>query len=312
MSKGCTRYRCVVGVTLAVAACVCAAGQQAPTRFDFDKFTANYIGEFIVKEGEFLEWTDGVDVVLQPDDPEMKPLRLRAREFHFTYASEGAVRVLALITMLGEVVINYPEIGEMSAGRAEWDQRTGLIALTEHPQALLKSAGGAPIKGEKIVLNPDEGLFRVVKLTDSEIDLSAMRAASKKEIDPSLLAVADVRDFTGLVAKVQADAAAEKPSPGKRLVSLLADDARTFFLSMTAQQAADPGLQARIAKEFNRVLVRRDFYTAESWQGIELGSEAKALLAQGVDALEPSKVTRLNRLLFQAAYANHFAPPAAQ
>ena len=56
----------------------------------------------------------------------------------------------------------------------------------------------------------------------------------------------------------------------------------------------------------NGLLEQRDLYQEEDWADVLLGSETRELLDQGIDKLSEDDLARLNRLLIEVPYEEHF------
>lgn len=65
------------------------------------------------------------------------------------------------------------------------------------------------------------------------------------------------------------------------------------------------GVLGRARNEINRLFTQPDFYNAEVWAGVRLGSEADELIEQGLDSLSINERQRFNRLVFEAAFPKH-------
>ncbi|MGE3998947.1 MAG: ABC transporter permease subunit [Planctomycetaceae bacterium] len=111
----------------------------------------------------------------------------------------------------------------------------------------------------------------------------------------------EIRDGRGLLAKLQADAGENEPSPGKHLWSLLSESDRERL-----QQAVDEGddfrrgRRGRLRRGLNGLLTRDDFYEAQSWDGVKLDEELAALAAD--ESLAGDEQTARNRRLLAAAF----------
>ncbi|MEX2141714.1 MAG: ABC transporter permease [Pirellulales bacterium] len=121
----------------------------------------------------------------------------------------------------------------------------------------------------------------------------------------------DLLDPAALYTKLQADAQASYPNPGKRIWSLVEDRTKTELAQTVAESeslAFGNPLATRLSGMLNRLLSRRDLYDAESWSRVRLESEAAALLASEASQLSDEQLARLNRLLIESAYPLEIAP----
>jgi ABC-type transport system involved in multi-copper enzyme maturation permease subunit len=106
------------------------------------------------------------------------------------------------------------------------------------------------------------------------------------------------------------------PSPGLRIVGSLSESDRQAMVEFSsAEDQVDftffQKLQS-ILDSWNVLLSRRDLYRPEDWEDTSLGSEARALLDTGVSNLTDTEVARLNRLLIELPYEEHFRPQPTQ
>ena len=96
------------------------------------------------------------------------------------------------------------------------------------------------------------------------------------------------------------DASAQADRPFKSIWNRLSPDLRKALLAVPPEDWPAVPLRHQFTEEINRILTRRDLYDADMWELVKLTSEAKDLLALGVEKLPPDKLTRLNRLLLEA------------
>lgn len=294
--------KCWICVMLAALLGV-ASAQEGKGRFDLDWIYIHEMGEW-VWQGRLLGFLGGVDISLLDEDGETETLRLKAQTWDFQYEGQGPEEITS-IRLVGDVVVESPEDAHIAAGLAVWNQAAGVITFTENPVLTMK--GGTHMPADRIVLDLATEEFRAFGLRNLRVRTEDFFGAKKE--DPSLLRVEDVRDWPALLAKVQGQAKAGGPSPGKRLVELLDEAGRASFLGLDATQGTEKGVQSEVAKGFNKVLKGADFYEAASWEGVNIGAEATVLLARDVKKLKPAEVLRLNRLLLTAAYRELVLPP---
>jgi hypothetical protein len=234
--------------------------------------------------------TDGVRISLRSENPELKPIPIVANKMKFTWPEKGGKRP-SRIVLEGKVVIDHPQ-ANVRADKADWDFEKGILTFTGSP--VMKSPQVPEgIEAQKIVLNFNGDRFEVYGGRAKEIHLGDMAG---EEAGP--LRAEDVRDWPGLFAILKTQAAANEPSPGKRLVSLLDPKAQHAIASDEVEQLLKN--KEAILKTINHALTNPKLYDAAAWQGVELGAEAKALLGKGTRSAKES--ARLNRLLLEAAY----------
>ncbi len=121
----------------------------------------------------------------------------------------------------------------------------------------------------------------------------------------------DLLDPAVLYSKLQADAQASYPNPGKRIWSVVDEGTKTELAQTVAESeslAFGNPLAARLSGMLNRLLSSRDLYDAESWSNVRLESEAEELLDIPKPQLSDEQLARLNRLLIESAYPLEIAP----
>jgi hypothetical protein len=126
--------------------------------------------------------------------------------------------------------------------------------------------------------------------------------------DPSVVDFTQIRNWQGLIAAIQQQAKAETPSPGRQIWKLAKPAARAAFSRLPTDRKPSRAEHKVVTDILGTAVHGRQFHSAEAWVGIELSAEAKALLARGIDKLEPSALRRLNRLLLDAAYPAYLHP----
>jgi ABC-type transport system involved in multi-copper enzyme maturation permease subunit len=126
----------------------------------------------------------------------------------------------------------------------------------------------------------------------------------------------DIVEAPQLAERLKEDGDKEKPSPGKRIWSLLDEDAKKKIEAM-AKVGTDEKRRERegrvvmagmgaLRTGLNKLIERRDFYDAVVWGDVSLPKEAKDFLSRGADKLSKAELARMNRLLIEAAFPAHF------
>ncbi|MBE3095861.1 MAG: glycoside hydrolase [Planctomycetes bacterium] len=118
----------------------------------------------------------------------------------------------------------------------------------------------------------------------------------------------DFLDLKRLAERIINDSNNSVPSVGKRLWTLMGQDARKLVSNLPAKDWADNYDKGEVAEELSRILERRDFYHADSWKSITLPPEAQDLLRTGISALSDAQLCRLNCLLLCSAFPNLLKP----
>jgi cytochrome c biogenesis protein ResB len=132
---------------------------------------------------------------------------------------------------------------------------------------------------------------------------------------PNYLAAGQIRDWKGFCQAVNTGRKNSAPNPGKQIWTRLGDavDSHTghsglshgqnLLLELAGEKRVPYEYAEDLAKELNNaVLVRRDFYTPESFQEVTLPVEAETILARDIRSRSGDDLIRLNRLALEAAY----------
>jgi ABC-type transport system involved in multi-copper enzyme maturation permease subunit len=121
----------------------------------------------------------------------------------------------------------------------------------------------------------------------------------------------DLLDAAVLYSKLQNDAQASRPNPGRHIWSQV-DERTKGELAQTVAESESMAfgnpLATRLSGMLNRLLSRRELYNAEAWSGVRLESEAQELLSIAPEQLSDEQLARLNRLLIESAYPLEIAP----
>jgi hypothetical protein len=250
--------------------------------------------------GAIDEMTDGVKIRLLSDDPDKKPLPIRAQTMKFTW-KEGQ-STPSTIVMDKNVEVNHPD-AQITAGHAEWNFDSGEVVFTGDPVVNNDKIKG--LRGEKMILNVKTNNFEVTRVRADQVPLQGMDAGPGGKGDPSLLREGDVKDWAALISLLRTEAKADGAAPGKQIVSQISADNRQLLMSVDTavllQRKGD------IVKLVNSVLKSPKLYSEAAWQGRALSEEAQKLIA--AEKRTPEEQTRLNRLLLSAAYPELVAAP---
>ena len=275
------------------AAAVAASAQTGPGAMGgyniMDVEAGEYEGGL---DGRIYRLSGGAKVRLYSDDPDKEPLPISAHAMTFSYPDEGGSRPSAIL-LEGNVVVTHPE-GTIRAEKADWDLDEGILTFTGNP--VMSTALADEIRGEKVIINFNEDRVLIPGIRIKEMRLGEAR-------DPSLLSETDVRDWAKFLDTMQTQRGADRPSPGKRIVSLLDPEAQNQIASATPEQLL--ANKKGVLKQINGVLANPKLYDEAAWEGIGLDEETQDLLAK--DELPSRQQTRLNRLLLQAAYPDLIA-----
>jgi|GEM_PF-324321 len=123
----------------------------------------------------------------------------------------------------------------------------------------------------------------------------------------ALINVEDVHDWPAFIHQLQSGEDAASDSRIQHVQQLLIEDAPGVFSSATRtttgeeNPAADSSAEA-VATALSGLLLRKDLYRADDWQGKPLPAETKAYLKAGVESLSERELTHLNRSLLVATF----------
>ncbi len=120
-----------------------------------------------------------------------------------------------------------------------------------------------------------------------------------------------IRDMPDLVLEIRTQAAADEPSPGKRVFEL-ATPALKEIVQPAGMQSVDasplsPSQVEELVDGLNQLLSLPDLYQPEAWHGIQLNQTTQDLLSEGVENLPQDELLYLNRLLLYQAFPVHLA-----
>jgi hypothetical protein len=141
--------------------------------------------------------------------------------------------------------------------------------------------------------------------------LAILAGFGMKEHAGASFASEDLLDPAALYSKLQVDAQASYPHPGRRIWSLVEERTKIELAQTVAESeslAFGNPLATRLSGMLNRLLSRRDLYDADAWSSVRLESEAEELLATPTAQLSDEQLARLNRLLIESAYPLEIAP----
>lgn len=278
----------------ALAAGVCAAAQEISGNFggysamqiDAGRFLGSFDGPMAIKE-----MTDGVRITLLSDDPEVKPLPIRAYTMQFDYKDQNPSP--SRIIMEGNVEVQHPQ-GSVTAERAEWDFEKEILVFSGNPVMNSETIRG--LRGSRIIINFKSNTMEVVDMQAEKVPLRG--AGEGTGPDPSLFADADFKDWPAFIQQLRSQAAGDAPSPGKQVLAHLGQDVG----AQLASTSLDVLIQQKSAliNQLNKAIKKPGLYNENAWKGIALSDEIKAIMAKS--APEAAEQVRLNRLLLEAAF----------
>ena len=119
----------------------------------------------------------------------------------------------------------------------------------------------------------------------------------------------DIRDPAGFCRALLTDGPSDRPSPARRIWTMLTDEQRDVIRripAITAPREHREELRALL----DTLLARRDLYTADDFAGQRLGWEVRKLIKLGARdpaALSGAEIARRNRLLLEASFSDSIA-----
>ena len=295
--------RCVFGIALLLAPMLAAA--QAPGGDGlggYNRMQIDFIGELSGDtSGAFESMTGGVEITLLADDPNLKPLPIKARSMKFEYGEDRSKPTR--IVMEGGVNVSHPTASVKSQS-ADWDFAKG--EMTFRGDVVMNNDRMKDVRCDEFVLNFNDNRYRMSRVRAPEIMLPSDNTAGGGGAGaPGGLASSSITDWTGLVVAFKKQSEASAASPGKHIVSLLDKDARNLLASSPVETIV--ANKDQFLKQINKTLQNTKFYNADAWSGVTLSEETKTLL--GKQDRTAQEQARFHALLLHDAYPNCVAAP---
>jgi ABC-2 family transporter protein len=138
--------------------------------------------------------------------------------------------------------------------------------------------------------------------------LLAASPAGFKEVKTTRLKRNTIRNWPNLAARIQDQAGAQGPSPGRQIWNRISPALQTR-LGEAAEQT--PGelsgeVVEAFADELNGIIGSPGLYDPAAFESTTIGREAQELIDKGVGSAAGEETSRLNRLLLENAYASEF------
>ena len=282
------------GMALVLAAgCALAWGQDDENQISaYTNLSVNWADRIAGGLDGTIERMEGnVDIVLTSDDPDRKPLPIKADLITFEYP-EGGGGSPSRIVLEGNVHVEHPA-GTFRGEHADWDFEAGRLVFTGDP--VMDTAQFKNVRAETFILDFKTNRFEILKGRADAIPLQA----APRAIDPSLLRERDIEDWAGFLAAFKKQCVGDAPSPAKHILGLFQPEAKRLVSSLPAEDLVQ--YKDDFLKRMNEALEHPSFYDAASWQGAVVPPEAADLM-QAAGGLEPEQQARLNRLMLEAAY----------
>ena len=284
---------------------------QASTSYQYLEYkAATFVRESSKQAGpKKITLKGNVELKLIPEDSSQKPLIMHAAEAIMKTTTEDG-NAPDTMELNGKVSVDG-EMGTVTSNNAVMDMKTKNVTFTGAVVFNLEMGDG---KAESLIFNMDTqevhmtgsptGKFQISQ-GDGPGDKSGAPKTTKTT-DPSVLKISDISDWAGLIGKIQEQAKASASAPGKQIMKLLSAKAQGQFAQIPAASIPE-NMKGPILGQLNQVIRSPKFYDAKAWQGITLDDETNALLRRPTP-LQPEEVSRLNRLLLEAAYPNTITP----
>ncbi|UCG16000.1 MAG: hypothetical protein JSV19_11970 [Phycisphaerales bacterium] len=116
------------------------------------------------------------------------------------------------------------------------------------------------------------------------------------------------RGWQGFCRTLVEQAEPDAPSVGRRIHELMNAESWKQVEKISALEWPDRYVKSEVCTELCRLLERRDFYDAPSWQGVSVPDDVRRLLARDRDELSTEQLCRLNGSLLRAAYPKAVLP----
>lgn len=198
-------------------------------------------------------------------------------------------------------------------GRVMDEYLAGKWMCRMHPEIVREVAGDCDVCGMALVRTESLGYVGVdVDNTDAPLIIpvtaalitggrsAGSRAIVYVQIDPSLLTLSGVLDWSDLLRTISV----HRAGPMARLWALLSADLQDDLQAADPQYVPPAELKHRFVNQINEVLASQALFHADDWQTTPLPSEAAGLISSSSTALTGTSLTRLNRLLLEALFPN--------
>lgn len=196
-----------------------------------------------------------------------------------------------MMIMMGLVVAIVPATVGLIFGA--WIDRTMPIPM----RALASDSQQAPLKDEELPAL----WISLLPVVLPVVLISANTALTVyADSEPTtVIQIEDVSDWDALRAKINAEAAAMKPSPGQRIYSEVPKEAHALISSTTPMTEAD---KEHLRDHLNALLRQRDFYSEAHFKDIAMIGAGKELIKRNISRMQIGDLMRTNRVLLESAY----------
>ncbi len=282
-------------ITLFIALCFClnAIAQETGS---YTKMEVNAgLAKINFKTGGIEELSGDVEITLHSDDPNEKPMPIKAQTMTFSF-DEGETQPSRMV-MDGAVSVRHAD-ATITAGHGVYNLKSGSVVFSGGPYIVMSN--GNRIKGTKITINMSTGESEIEGMQADEIDTQALGGSGPA--DPALLRDIDVLNWDGFITAFKADNKSDQPTPGKQIAVLLDASQRQALPNASNEQLL--GMKANLLKLINKNIENPKFYLDAAWEGKTISEAAQNLLVKANRSPEEGK--QMNRLLLDAAYPGIF------
>jgi len=111
-----------------------------------------------------------------------------------------------------------------------------------------------------------------------------------------------VNDWPAFMNALQEADRADEASASRVYIDLMPDSMRAMIREHEQGLGVESRVRLRVLEAFRTVIERPDLYDRYAWEGLEITSETKSLIALGKDARSHEETLRMNRLLLEATF----------
>ncbi|MEA3365236.1 MAG: hypothetical protein U9Q79_06300 [Candidatus Hydrogenedentes bacterium] len=289
---------------LGVIIALCVAGTAVGGEMKFDRMSITKAPKVKITSGQW-NMQGGVELTLFPLNPDEMPLKIKANEIVFAW-DPGVQSGPEKVDLTGQVRVDG-EIGVISSESASLDIVNDRLVFDQ--KVAVDSEQFSGLTASHLIYYLETGDIEMTDVTADRVPIEGMGGETEAR-DPMLLTVGDVKDWNGIIAAIKAQVAADSPSPGKRLISLLPEEARAQFNALAPDAQLTDDMKQDFVEQLNDVLEKKDFYAPAAWEGITLPEPVQALVNAKPEA--GSELIKMNRGLFEAAYPQFIVAKVSQ
>lgn len=228
-------------------------------------------------------------------------LRIQGDEINFVYGESAGTQPTQVI-IIGNVRLEHPS-AVVTSEKAEFHFDVGLVNFTGSP-ILYNQRTPEGVQTTRIELDLNTEL---ISMFEAAGDLSF--ASEKKAAEALLLIEKDISDWKDFLTTLRDQAAAQSPSPGRHILSLMDSQVRETLRAQTVEVLE--GNKDQVLEHLNKLLDRSDFYVKTKWGPVSVPAELASMMETDPDKLSSVQQVWLNRSLMHEAYPQLVASPPA-